>query len=266
MNEIQQLLPEVVDAVRAVGARLAAARPAGPSPARTLPEAMAHFAAVDGPAGEELRLRLGRLRPGAGRSDDELAAAVPPEGEWWMCDPTDGAVQYLLGLPHWAVTATLVRDGRAVLAVVHAPQLGGSTYAAVLGGGAMLDSRPAAPVDRELAVAVAGFGHPPLAAQDPVALRRAGAALPAVLARVLAVRNLGPTALQVAQVGSGHLGLFWEYGPDAGNLLPGALIAAEAGAVVTDSHGAPWTPASDSFLAAAPSLHGDALKALAGID
>ncbi|MFF3596402.1 inositol monophosphatase family protein [Kitasatospora indigofera] len=265
MNEIQQLLPEVVDAVRAVGARLAATRPAEPSPARTLPEAMARFAALDGPAGDELRLRLGRLRPGAGQVGDELEATVPAEGEWWICDPTDGAVQYLLGLPHWAVTATLVRDGRAVLAVVHAPQLGGSTYAAVLGGGAVLDGRRAAPADRELAVAVAGFGHPPLAAQDPVALRRAGAALPAVLARVLAVRNLGPTALQVAQVGSGHLGLFWEYGPDAGNLLPGALIAAEAGAVVTDALGAPWTPAADSFLAAAPGLHGDALKALAGV-
>src|SRR4051812_11807331 len=128
MHEVRQLLPEVVDAVRAVGARLAAARPCEPSSARTLPEALAQFAALDGPAGEDLRLRLARLRPQAGWVADELGMAVPPEGEWWICDPTDGAVQYLLGLPHWAVTATLVQDGRAVLAVVHAPQLGGPTY------------------------------------------------------------------------------------------------------------------------------------------
>ncbi|WP_344588572.1 inositol monophosphatase family protein [Kitasatospora paracochleata] len=72
--------------------------------------------------------------------------------------------------------------------------------------------------------------------------------------------------MQVAQVGSGHLSLFWEYGSDAGNLLPGALIAREAGARVTDARGGRWTPAADSFVAAAPSLHGDLLAVLREIE
>ncbi|WP_380284949.1 inositol monophosphatase family protein [Kitasatospora purpeofusca] len=265
VRELRELLTGAEAAVREVGARLAARRPAGPDPAFTLAGARARFEALDGPASAELRSRLGGLRPRAGWVDDELGGAVPAGGEWWVCDATDGAVQFLLGMPQWAVTATLVRDGAAVLAVVHAPHLG-ATYRAVRGGGAELDGRPIAAVDRELAATVAGTSQPPLVARDPVALRRAGASLSAVAGAVLAVRNLGPTSLQVAQVGSGHLGLFWEFGPDAPNLLPGALIAAEAGATVTDAAGAPWTPAADGFLAAAPGLHARALPLLSGLD
>ncbi|WP_406198194.1 inositol monophosphatase [Kitasatospora sp. NBC_01560] len=262
VDGLRELLTGVEAAVREVGARLAAGQPAEPIAARTRAEAFAHFAALDGPAAARLRARLGELRPQAGWVTDELAESVPAEGEWWVCDATDGAVQYLLGLPHWAVTATLLRDGAPVLAVVHAPQLGGRTYRAVRGGGAELDGRPVAPPERELAVAVAGTSQPPGAAGDELALRRAGESLTAVLGEVLAVRNLGPTSLQVAQVGSGHLTLFWEYGADPGNLLPGALIAAEAGATVSDAAGAAWTAGSDSFLAAAPGLHGPVLEVL----
>ncbi|MFE6869804.1 inositol monophosphatase family protein [Kitasatospora sp. NPDC057692] len=265
VRELRELLAGVEAAVREVGARLAARRPAGPIPAFTLEEATARFAALDGPAAAELRSRLAGLRPQAGWVGGELEGAVPAEGEWWLCDAVDGAVQFLLALPQWAVTATLVRDGAAVLAVVHAPQLG-ATYRAVRGGGAELDGRPIAAVERELAATVAGTGQPPLVARDPVALRRAGASLSAVAGAVLAVRNLGPTSLQVAQVGSGHLGLFWEFGPDAPNLLPGALVAAEAGAAVTDAAGAAWTPAADGFLAAAPGLHARALPLLKDLD
>ncbi|WP_329487447.1 inositol monophosphatase [Kitasatospora sp. NBC_01246] len=255
VRALRELLPGVEAAVREVGAELAAARPAGPTPGRTLGELTARFAELDDPAAARLRARLGALRPQAGWVSDEPAGTLPAEGEWWLCDATDGAVQYLLGQQQWAVTATLVRDGVAVLAVVHTPELGGRTYRAVRGGGAELDGRPVAPLERDPAVAVAGTAQPPPVAADPVALRRAGESLTAVLGSVLAVRCLGPTSLQVAQVGSGHLTLFWEYGADAGNLLPGALIAAEAGATVTDAAGAAWTPGADSFLAAAPGLH-----------
>ncbi len=245
------LLNEVTAAVREVGELLVARQGAEPTAATTLPEALAAFEEVDGPASALLRERLTALRPRAGWVPGELETRVPGEGEWWLCDATDGAVQYLLGLPHWAVTATLLREGEAVLSVVHAPRAG-QTYTALRGGGAWLNGRRIRPSERELAAAVVCTSQPPTAAGQPVVLRRAGESLALVLGSVLAVRNLGPTALQVAQVGSGHLDAFWEFGPDAANLLPGALIAAEAGASVSDTAGAPWAPAATGFLAAAP--------------
>ncbi|WP_316520989.1 inositol monophosphatase family protein [Kitasatospora brasiliensis] len=256
----------VATAVREVGAELAARRRADPVTARTAEEAAARFAELDGPAAEALREKLTALRPQAGWAPEGLDGSVPAEGEWWLADATDGAVQYLLGQPHWAVTATLVRDGAAVLAVVHAPEQDGRTYRAVLGGGAELDGRRIAPLERELAVTVAATSQPPRVAADPVALRRAGESLSAMAGAVLAVRNLGPTALQVAQVASGHLALFWEYGQDAGNLLPGALIASEAGATVSDTTGSAWTAGSGGFLAAAPGLHARALEVLRAVN
>ncbi|WP_263105558.1 inositol monophosphatase family protein [Kitasatospora sp. DSM 101779] len=261
---MEKTLSGTIDAVHAVGDRLAALQSPEPVPATGLAEAMTAFRAVDAPAAALLRERLTALRPSARWYGDELDGAVPTEGEWWVCDATDGAVQYLGGLPHWAVTATLVRDGAAVLSVVHAPRQD-ATYTALRGGGAHLDGRPIAPLPRTLQVAVAATAQPPTVAGDPVARRRAGESLTAMLGGALAVRNLGPTALQVAQVGAGNLGLFWEYGQDGTNLLPGALIAAEAGAVVTDTAGRPWTPSADGFLAAAPGVHAEALAVLAQV-
>ncbi|MFE9423541.1 inositol monophosphatase family protein [Kitasatospora sp. NPDC006697] len=250
-------------AVRETGARLAGLHRTEPLAATTRAQALRAFAELDAPAAALLRERLTALHPGASWVAEELETAVPADGDWWLCDATDGAVQYLLGQPHWAVTATLLRDGEAQLAVVHAPQLG-FTYTARRGGGALLNGRPISPSRRELGAAVVATSHPPTVAGDPVAVRRAGSSLGAVLAGgVPAVRNLGPTALQVAQVGSGHLDAFWEFGLDGGNLLPGALIAAEAGALVTDHTGAPWRAAeSAGFLAAGPATHAELVRLL----
>ncbi|WP_051970413.1 inositol monophosphatase family protein [Kitasatospora azatica] len=257
------ILTETTAAVREVGAWLVERHRAEPVAARTRDEALAAFAAIDGPAAALLRERLTALRPQAGWVAEELDSAVPVDGEWWLCDATDGAVQYLLGQPHWAVTATLLRDGEAVLAVVHAPLLG-FTYTAARGEGAWLNERLVSPSTRELAAAVVATSQPPTVGRDPAALRRAGSSLTAVLSGgVLAVRNLGPTALQVAQVGSGHLDAFWEFGLDGPNLLPGALIASEAGALVTDHSGAPWLPhASAGFLAAPRGQHAELVRLL----
>ncbi|MFD0528163.1 inositol monophosphatase family protein [Kitasatospora arboriphila] len=236
---MEKTLSGTIDAVHAVGERLAALQSPAPVPATGLAEAVAAFRAVDGPAAALLRERLTALRPSAGWHGEELDGDVPAEGEWWVCDATDGAVQYLGGLPHWAVTATLVRDGAAVLSVVHAP-LHGATYTALRGGGAHFDGQPIAPTPAPCR----SRSRPPRSRRRwprpgrPAAGRES---LTAMLGGALAVRNLGPTALQVAQVGAGNLGLFWEYGQDGPNLLPGALIAAEAGAVVTDATGRPWT-------------------------
>jgi myo-inositol-1(or 4)-monophosphatase len=252
----------VLAAVREAGDWLAARHRTEPLAARTRAEAFAAFAAIDGPAAALLRERLTALRPAAGWVDAEFEGALPTEGEWWVCDATDGAVQYLLGQPQWAVTATLLQDGEAVLAVVHAPLLGFS-YTAVRGAGARLNGRQIAPSERELGAAVVATSQPPAVRDDPRALHRAVTSLGAVLAGgVVAVRNLGPTALQVAQVGSGHLDAFWEFGLDGPNLLPGALIAAEAGALVTDERGAPWRADSAGFLAAGPVLHPSLLSLL----
>ncbi|MFJ3726454.1 inositol monophosphatase family protein [Streptomyces sp. NPDC090045] len=258
MKEFQELLPQVVKAVREVGAFVAARHTGSALGGLDVDGVIAVFRMVDAPASELLRERLSALRPQARWAPDEIGTAVASTGEQWVCDAVDGAVHFLQGLPYWGVTVTLVADGRPVLAVLDAPHLG-FLYTAVEGGGAHLNGRLLSTSGKSLAAALACTSQPPYN-REP---EKAGASLTAMLRHTLAVRNLGPTALQVAQVGSGHVDVFWEYGEDANNLLSGALIARESGALVTDAEGKAWTPASTSFVAAPAALHADVLRVLA---
>ncbi|MBM7773798.1 myo-inositol-1(or 4)-monophosphatase [Actinokineospora baliensis] len=231
------MLTHVIQTVEKIAATVPA--PVGPAPV-TLSELLQRFTEVDRPLADALRERL-------------------PGGEW-VIDAIDGAVQYLQGLPQWCTTVTLVRDGEAVLSVTHSPALG-ETYAAERGKGAWRDGRViSASGKTSLAAALAGTSHPHH--RQPEANAAAGRALPGMLDAVGAVRGLGPTSWQVAEVASGRMDLFWLFGRDAENLLGGALIAAEAGAVVSTADGSRWTGDAPDFLVAAPGLHGAAVLAL----
>ncbi|GGP95665.1 inositol monophosphatase family protein [Streptomyces roseolilacinus] len=260
MNEFRRLLPQVTDVAREVGEGLRERRSGIPATGPDVASVIEAFDEVDRPAVALLRERLGAVRPRAVWAPDEVGTMVGARGETWVCDAVDGAVQFLRGLPHWGVSITLVADARPVLAVLYAPQLD-ILYTAAEGAGARLNGRPVTTSSKTLAAALACTSQPPHNLEP----ERAGASLTGMLRRALVVRNLGPTSLQVAQVGSGHVDVFWEYGRDVNNLLPGSLIAREAGAVVTDAAGAPWRLDSSSFVAAAPSVHREVMEVLAAV-
>jgi myo-inositol-1(or 4)-monophosphatase len=234
------------------------------APTNTPADLSARLDAIDRLVTDQVAPALRALQPGAGTAAE--FDAVPPTGEHWLLDPTDGVVQLVQDLPYWCLTATLLRDGRAVLAVLHHPVIG-ATYRAVEGGGAVRDGRPVTPSTKtEPAITLAATSHPPFQARDPRAVTAAGRAYAAVLGVAGAVRNLGPTAWQIADVASGRLDAFWEFGVDDGNLVGPALIAREAGVTVTDTTGHEWTPGATSFLAAPPQLHPTFLAALRDTD
>jgi myo-inositol-1(or 4)-monophosphatase len=255
------LLDELVAATRETG-ELILARPR-PMPARTMAEFRRNFAEVEHAAEPGLRARLAAIRPGVEWTDEFDIDLVAGE-QRWLADITDGAIQYLQGLPQWCVSVTLLHDRQAVAAVLHNP-VSAETYSAAAGLGAFRDGEPITPsVKTDLAIALAATSQPPFVATQPAAVAAAGPALSAALPAVGAVRNFGPTSWQVAEVGGGRLDAFWQFGRDEGNLLGATLIAREAGATVTDVAGEPWRPGSDSVLVAAPALHGELRGLLAG--
>jgi myo-inositol-1(or 4)-monophosphatase len=221
----------------------------------------AAFDLVDGPLSAAVRDRLTAARPGvpwADEIDTEL-----PDGEAWVVDAVDGAVQYLQGLPQWSVSIALVRDGQPALAALYSPYLG-ELYSAAKGHGAFRDGLRVRPsVKTNLGLALAGTSQPPFPARQPPAVTATGRAMTLLLPAVGVVRNLGPTSWQVADVASGRVDVFWEYGRDAGNLLAASLLVAEAGGVVTDADGKPWDPRSASFVAGPTALHAQVIGLLA---
>ncbi|POX43347.1 inositol monophosphatase family protein [Streptomyces sp. Ru72] len=249
----QDLLAPMAAAVEEVGALLSATP--RPAPATSRDGLAVAFDALEEPAVAVMRRHLDALRPGVAWADELDGLAPLPDGEVWMVDCVDGAVQFLQDLPQFCVSLALVRDGEPVAAALHAPLLG-ETYLASLGGGATRDGRPIAPSAKsDPAAAVVAGSHPPFIGRQPKAAEEAGRSLAALLPHVGAVRNLGPTSWQIADTGAGRLDAFWQFGRDAANLLPGALVAREAGALVTDADGRPWTAESDSFLVAPEGLH-----------
>ncbi|POX46475.1 inositol monophosphatase [Streptomyces sp. Ru71] len=236
-----------------------------PAPAADFAGFAAAFAAAEEAPAAVLRRRLDRLRPGVAWTEElDSLAAVPARGEVWIVDVIDGAVQYMQGLPQFCVSLALVRDAEPVAAVLHAPLLR-ETYRAALGQGATRDGRPIGPSAKaDPAAAVVATSQPPFVARQPGVAGAAGRSLTAVLPHVAAVRNLGPTSWQIADTAAGRLDAFWQYGRDDTNLLPGALIAREAGARVSDTDGGPWAAGAGGFLVAGAWLHGWLRETLEG--
>lgn len=224
-------------------------------------ELMRALADNDETALDILRPRLERLRPDAGWVEDELDGGALPPGEWWVVDPVEGNVNHLHALPEWAVTATLVRDHRPVLTAVHLP-LTGETYTALTGAGAYLDGRPlrvSRTADLGLSVVATSQARPD---EDEKVVRRVGSSITAMLFDALVVRTAVPATLHLANVAAGRIDAFWQFAGARADLLPGALLVTEAGGQISDAEGRPWTPRSDTFLAAAPGVHAEAVAAL----
>jgi len=219
------------------------------------------LAANDDAVLDVLRPSLVSLRPDARWVEDELAGGALPPGEWWVADPAEGNINHLRGLPEWAVTATLVRDNQPVLTVVHLP-LTGETYTALAGAGAHLDGRPL----RVSGTASLGVGLVATSQarpdEDESVVRRVGSSITAMLQDALVVRTSVPATLQLVNVAAGRIDAFWQFAGARADLLPGALLVTEAGGRISDAEGRPWTPVSESFLAAAPGVHAEAVTAL----
>ena len=246
-----EMLQQMIEAAQEIGRRVLA-QPRPPK-FRTMAELKSVFGDFDEPLQETLWQRLHALVPAA-VSFDELEGELPA-GDVWIIDALDGAVQYLHELQHWCVSLTLVRDREPLLAVLHSPPLQ-ETYAARRGGGATRNGAPIAPARKsELAAAFVATSYPPFVGRLPRQVELAGRSLAVMLGAAGIVRNLGATSWQVADVAGGRLDGFWMYGVDDVNLLGAALIAREAGAVVTDAAGQPWRAGAGSILVAAPSLH-----------
>ena len=89
-----------------------------------------------------------------------------------------------------------------------------------------------------------------------------GSALPAIMTATAGLRRAGSAALDLCDVACGRFEGFWELRLAPWDFAAGALIAAEAGAIVTDMHGAALETRHSSMLAANPAMHAWLLERL----
>lgn len=254
------LLAQTAIAVREAGSALRQRFGEVTSP-QSREELMRALAVNDDAALDILRPRLTGLLPTAGWVEDELDGGALPPGEWWVVDPAEGNVNHLHALPEWAVTATLVRENQPVLTAVHLP-LTGETYTALWETCSGRPSRCApAPVSADLALSIVATSQA-RPDEDEKVVRRVGSSITAMLFDALVVRVAVPATLHLLNVAAGRIDAFWQFAGARADLLPGALLVTEAGGRISDAEGRPWTPQSQSFLAAAPGVHAEAAATL----
>lgn len=208
-----------------------------------------------------LRARLARLRPGEPILGEEGGGAATSDGGVrWVLDPIDGTVNFIYGVPAYTVSVAAQVDGVSVAGAV-ADVVAGHIYSAAAGRGAdlMADGKRHRLQcnridDLSMALVGTGFGYEPQRRAVQAAL------LAEVLPMVRDVRRIGSAALDLCMVAAGRLDAHYEHGLHVWDWAAGALIAAEAGAVVLlpgdDQDGAPLT------LAAAPGIAASLTAAL----
>jgi myo-inositol-1(or 4)-monophosphatase len=206
-------------------------------------------------ASEELVVgRLLGARPGDGVRGGEGADRAGTTGVRWVVDPIDGTVNFLYDLPAYAVSIAAEVAGEVVAGVV----LNVATlemFTATRGGGAYFSSpgRPepvrlsgSSPASLEQTLVATGFGY-------RVEQRRAqGAVVAALLPRVRDIRRFGSSALDLCAVAMGRTDAYYELDLNPWDHAAGALVAAEAGLVVTGLPGSPF--GAPMAIAAAPSI------------
>jgi myo-inositol-1(or 4)-monophosphatase len=185
----------------------------------------------------------------------------------WIVDPLDGTVNYLYGLPDWAVSIAAEVDGVIVVGVVDVPRRG-ETFIAVRGQGAWLHStdkqdggvrlRCTSGVELGQALVGTGFGY------EAGRRRVQGEVVAALLPQVRDIRRAGSAAADLCSVAAGRLDAFYERGLNYWDHAAGGLIASEAGATVAGLHGNP--PGASMTIAAGSPLFKHLSAVLADLD
>jgi myo-inositol-1(or 4)-monophosphatase len=210
--------------------------------------------AVDKASERLIAERLLAARPDDGLLGEEGASRTGTSGVRWVVDPIDGTVNFLYDLPAYAVSIAAEVDG-AVVAGAVLNVATGELFTASTGGGANLSS-PSRPGSRRLTgsrpaslaqtLVATGFGY------REEQRRAQGAVVARLLPRVRDIRRFGSAALDLCAVAAGRIDAYYELDLNPWDHAAGALVAAEAGVVVTGLPGRPF--AEPMAIAAASSI------------
>lgn len=203
---------------------------------------------MDKAAERVILAELARLRPGDRVVAEESGDSAADSEVTWYVDPLDGTVNYLYGLPPYAVSIGAVVDGQPVAGAV-VEVASNDVYVGWRGGGATCNGqliRCTDQPDPAFALVATGFGYDARfrAAQAEVVRQ--------VLPQVRDIRRAGSAAVDLCSVAAGRVDAFFEAGMHPWDWAAGTVIAREAGARVDGLLGRP--PGSHVTLAANPRL------------
>ena len=212
-----------------------------------------------------LRAELSRTRPDYGFLGEEGGETRGDGRNRWIVDPLDGTTNFLHGVPHFAISIGLEREGEIIAGVIYQP-ISDELFWAEKGNGAYVDTPNAR--SRRLRVsgrkdparALVGTGIPHLGKSDHADyLRR----LASVMSKTAGVRRWGAAALDLAFVAAGRFDAYFEFGLKSWDVAAGLLLVREAGGLISDINGQPYELGGPSLLACNAGLRDPMVEMLA---
>lgn len=191
--------------------------------------------AADRRAEETLYAELNKARPGYGFLGEEGGVREGDDKTHrWIVDPLDGTTNFLHGIPQFAISIALEREGAIVAGLVYNPA-NEELFVAEKGKGAFLNDRRIRVAGRKqlreavLACGLAHIGH-----GDHEVVKRETAAM---LGEVAGLRRFGAAALDLAWVAAGRFDGYWERSLSPWDIAAGIILVREAGGYVSDCEG-----------------------------
>jgi myo-inositol-1(or 4)-monophosphatase len=218
-----------------------AARRAGRSLKRDLGEVEHLQVSLKGPANfvtladkraeEMLHDDLTKARPGYGFIGEEGGARDGADkSHTWIVDPLDGTTNFLHGIPHFAISIGLQREGTMIAGLIYNPA-NDDLYLAERGKGAFLnDQRLRVAGRRQLNECVIACGLPHIGRGDHDLSRDE---MTELQPRVAGLRRFGAAALDMAYIAAGRFDGYWERNLSPWDMAAGTIIVREAGGIVS---------------------------------
>jgi len=179
----------------------------------------------------------------------------------WIIDPLDGTTNFLYGVPHYAVSIALKKDGKLDQAVIYDP-MKDELFHASRGGGAFLNKRRMRVSKRlSLSGALLTTGVPYRPDQDHL-IDTYFQTMKAMIIDTAGVRRPGSAALDLAYVAAGRYDGFWEFGLHEWDIAGGCLLVQEAGGLIGDLQGGNTHLQTGNIVAASPKVFKDMIKRL----
>jgi myo-inositol-1(or 4)-monophosphatase len=219
-----------------------------------------YVTAADRRAEETLFAELSKARPGYGFLGEEGGRRDGADKtHTWIVDPLDGTKNFLHGVPQFAISVALEREGTLIAGLVYNP-VSDELFIAERGKGAFVnDQRIRVAARRQLSEALVACDLPHPARSD---LTDNAREIAAIQPRVGGLRVLGSAALALASVAAGRLDAYWEHSLSPWDVAAGIVLVREAGGFVSDADGGDSMLATGSVVAGNEYLQREVVRVL----
>jgi myo-inositol-1(or 4)-monophosphatase len=184
---------------------------------------------------EVLHAELAKARPGYSFKMEESGVVEGTDKTHvWHIDPLDGTTNFLHGVPQFAISVGLAREGEPVAGIVYNP-ITEEMFCAERGQGAFLNNRRIRVSGRtDIRESLVSLGIPHIGRGDHPRFSRE---IMQVMAHAAGVRRMGAAALDLAYVAAGRFEIFYERKLSSWDICAGAAIVKEAGGYISDLAG-----------------------------